>query len=116
MNGDDMLFYDGDKLLLTAEEKDTEDGVLIILKGSMRSDVVYQIQDEVDCYSSANMKVTMDWKDVTYASSSALRGLLDSQKNIDSLRKGDLTLRNIPAPILRDMKEIGLTALLYIES
>ncbi len=115
MQGDSMLFYEGDELILTVEEADQDDGVLIKLKGSLKSEVTHHIQDELDAFTTVGVKVTIDFKEVTFASASVLHALLNAQQLIDFFRKGEIVLRNIPDSVYQEMDTSGITELLMIE-
>jgi len=115
MDGDNMLFYDKGELILTVEETETENGILIALKGQLKSDTAHHIQDELDAFTVAGVKVTLDFKEVTFAAPSVLNALLNSQQRIDFFRRGEILLRNIPDAVYREMDETGITELLMIE-
>ena len=115
MDGDSMLFYEGNTLVLAVVETDLDGGILMALQGELRSEVAHHIQDELDAFTTVGVKVTVDFKNVTFVSASALNALLISQQLIDSLRQGQIVLRNIPDATYRRMDEIGLTELLMIE-
>lgn len=115
INGDSMLFYDGDALILTVDELDFNGGILMTLKGQLRSDTAHFIQNELDAFTTVGMKVWLDFKDVTFAAPSFLGALLNAQQLVDFFRKGEIILKNIPDPVYREMDETGLTELLMIE-
>lgn len=117
INGDSMLFYDGDTLTLTVEELDYNGGILMALKGQLRSDTAHFIQNELDAFTTTanGVKVWLDFKEVTFAAPSFIGSLLNSQQLIDFLRKGEIVLRNIPDSIYQEMDETGITELLMIE-
>lgn len=115
MQGDTMLFYEEEKLILTVEETEAEGGILMKLKGNLRSDTAHHIQDELDAFVTVGVKVIMDMKEVSFVSPSFLKGILDSQVLIDFFCKGELILRNVPAGTFRELKETGIADLLMIE-
>ena len=115
IQGDCMLFYDGDALILTVKETDTENGVLMQFSGSLRSDTAYHIQDELDAFTSIAGPVTLDLAEVTFLAPSVLAALLESQQLIDYFRQGRILLRNIPDSVYREMDETGISELLMIE-
>lgn len=110
-----MLFYEGNTLVLAVVETDLDGGILMALQGELRSELAHHIQDALDAFTTVGVKVTVDFKNVTFVSASALNALLISQQLIDSLRQGQIVLRNIPDATYRKMDEIGLTELLMIE-
>lgn len=116
MQGDNMLFYDGEKLILTVEETDMEGGgVLMTLKGSLTSETAHHIQDELEAFATVGEKVAVDFKDVTFITSSVLMGFLKAQQTVDAFRKGEMLLKNVPDFVYRQMEEIGIAELLVIE-
>lgn len=115
MQGDSMLFYDGDSLILTIVEEEIDNGILMTFKGNLRSDTAHHIQDELDAFTTVGIKVTIDFKDVSFISASTLLAMLNAQQLIDFFRKGEIVLRNIPDSVYKEMDETGITELLMIE-
>lgn len=115
IDGDCMTFYDGDALILTVEELDCSDGVLMTLKGQLRSDIAHFIQNELDAFTSIGVRVWLDFKEVTFVAPSFLAALLNAQQLVDFFRKGEITIKNIPNAIYQEMDETGITELLMIE-
>ena len=115
MQGDSMLFYEGDTLVLTVEETDLDDGVLMKLIGALKSEATHHIQDELDAFTTVGVKVIIDFKDVTFVSASVLYALLNAQQLVDYFRKGEIILRNISDSIYQEMDSTGITELLMIE-
>ncbi len=112
---DTMLFYDGEKLVLSAEELETDGGILIKLKGELRSEAAHHIQDELDAFTTVGVRVNLDFGEVSFISPSVLNALLNSQQLIDHFRRGEIVLKNIPDAVYREMDETGITELLMIE-
>ncbi|MBQ6999494.1 MAG: hypothetical protein IJN67_00435 [Oscillospiraceae bacterium] len=112
---DAMLFYEGDHLILTVNETEVDGGILMSLKGDLKSETAYHIQDELDAFTTVGMKVTIDFKEVVFAAPSVLNALLNSQQLIDFFRKGEIVLKNIPGTIYQEMDDTGITELLMIE-
>ena len=115
VSGDSIFFYDKDQLFLTIEETDVDNGILMVLKGELRSDTAHHIQDELDAFTTIGKRVTIDFHDVVYISASILNALLNSQQLIDYLRQGEIILTKIPDSIYQEMDLIGITELLLIE-
>ena len=115
MEGDSMLFYENGSLILTVEETETENGILMALKGQLKSETAHHIQDELDAFTVVGVKVVLDFQDVTFASAAVLNALLDVQQRIDQFRQGEMVLRNVSDSIYRDMDETGIAELLMIE-
>lgn len=115
IEADSMLFYDGDTLVLTVEETDLDGGVLLTMKGEIRSDTTHHIQDELEAFISVGLKVTIDFTDATFIAPSVLNALLNVQQLADFFRKGEIVLRHLPDEIYRKMDANGITELLMIE-
>ncbi len=115
MKDNSMLFYEGEDLILTVEETETDDGILMALKGSLRSEAAHHIQDELDAFTTVGEKVIIDFKEVTSIAPSVLNALLNAQQLIDFLRQGEIVLKNIPESVYQEMDETGITELLMIE-
>lgn len=116
INGDSIFFYDKNQLFLTIEETDTDNGILMALKGELRSDIAHHIQDELDAFTTIGIRTTIDFNDVVYITASILNALLNSQQLVDYLRQGEIILTNIPDSIYQEMDDIGITELLLIEN
>lgn len=110
-----MFFYDDDTLVLTVDEPDCDGGILMVLKGQLRSDTAHFIQNELDAFTTGGIKVWLDFKEVTFAAPSFIKSLLDAQQLVDFFRKGQIVLRNIPDFLYDEMDESGITELLMIE-
>lgn len=110
-----MVFQDGDVLILTVDEVDFQGGILMVLKGQLRSDTAHFIQNELDAFITVGLKVWMDFKEVTFVAPSFLSALLNSQQLVDFFHKGEIVLRNIPDAIYQEMDETGITELLIME-
>ena len=115
IDGDTTTYYQGDRLILTMEEPEKDGRVFMILKGELTMLVAPQVLDELDDFSSAGVPVTMDLKEVTYCSATALNLLVGSQSLIDSFQRGDLILTNVPDPIYEMMDSHNIADLFYIE-
>lgn len=110
-----MYFYDGDTSILTVDEVDHSGGVLMVMKGQLRSDTAHFIQNELDAFTTVGVKVWLDFKDVTFVAPSFLAALLNAQQLVDFFRKGEVVLKNIPDAIYQEMDRTGITELLMIE-
>ena len=59
--------------------------------------------------------MVLDFEKVSYLSSACTQGLLAVQQQIDRTGKGDLVIRGLPEPIMRELVSTGITELLMIE-
>ena len=115
IQGNDMYFYKDNDLILTVEEPTIDGKEYMILKGELVNETVSHIQDELDAFSSAHIPITVDFKGVTYCSSIFIDALVNSQAFIDSIRCGELTLKNIPKDVYDLMDLHNVTDIFYIE-
>lgn len=115
LQGDTMLFYEGEKLILSVDEVESEGCICMVLKGNLVSDSAHHIQDELNAFTSVGVKVVMDFKEVTFVSPSVMYVLLESQTLIDFFRKGEIVLRNISDEVYQMLYAHGITDLLMIE-
>ena len=116
IQGDSILFYKDDALILTIDETEDNDRVILSLKGDLLSDAAHPLQDELDAFTTVGTKLILDFKDVAYAAPSIFVALLNVQQLIDFFRHGEILLKNIPADLYHEMDEIGITELLMIEN
>lgn len=115
IDGDTMNFYDGDTLVLTVDEVDFNGGIMMAMKGQLRSDTAHFIQNELDAFTTVGVKVWLDFKEVTFVAPSFLGALLNAQQLVDFFRKGEVVLKNIPGSVYQEMDKTGITELLMIE-
>jgi len=115
VEGEHIVFTDGAAHVLTMTEKETEEGVLISLKGSLRSDVAHDFQDELIAMTTVGANVILEFQDVTYVAPSVQHSLLIVQQKMDAMGMGSLTLRKMPAEIYREFEKSGEADLLMIE-
>lgn len=115
MDGDTMLFYKDDKMVLSVEETDQDGGILMKLRGELISECAQPIQDELEALISVRLKVVVDFSEVEYVSAASMNAMLDSQYLVDHFRWGGLTLRGLPDEVYQMMERYGLTELLMIE-
>lgn len=110
-----MLFYDADIPVLTVEECNTDQGILLRCAGELRSDAAHPLQDEIEAYATVSVNVILDLQQVTFLSFSVIYALLSCQNRIDSLQKGELRIQNVPEPIYREFDRANVTEMLLIE-
>lgn len=115
VEGENIIFTEGASHVLTMTEKETDEGVLITLKGSLRSDVTHDFLDELIAMTTVGADVYLDFKDVTYVAPSVQHSLLIIQQKMDSMGMGTLTLREMPDEIYREFERSGEADLLMIE-
>lgn len=115
VEGNSIIFTDGEAHVLTIAEQETETGILMTLSGQLRSDTAHDIQDELVALTTVGADVVVDFKEVTYISPTVQNCLLIVQQKMDSMGKGTLLLRGMPAEIYREFEKSGEAELLMIE-
>lgn len=112
---DTIMFYDGATQFLTIKESDTENGILLTLVGELRGEVSHDLLDELVSFVTVGVKVVVDCEKVTYIAPSNEQVFLDTQHKIDDMKKGDLTIRNLPPNIYQEFHKNGTPEVLKIE-
>lgn len=115
IEGNAIVFKNGSAPVLTIEESETENGVLMVLKGELRSDVAHELADELTALATVGINIVVDFAEVTYITSTILDVFLTVQQLMDSMNKGTLALRKLPDDIYREFEKTGTSELLMIE-
>ena len=122
MDGDTMLFYKDDKMVLSVEETDQDGGILMKLRGELLSECAQPIQDELEALISVGLKVVIDFAGVEYVSAASMNAMLDSQHLADFFRRGELILRGLPDEVYQTIpvsrlrsKEFSSVVLKYMK-
>lgn len=115
LEGNAIIFSSGSNPVLTIEEEETEQGILMKLNGELRSDVAHELSDELTALATVGVNIVVDFSGVTYITSTILDVFLSVQQAMDTMRRGNLMLRSLPAGILREFERTGTSELLMIE-
>lgn len=110
-----IYLTEGTNVILKMKETKEDDHVNVILEGSLKSDFVYDFQDEMITLILLGLHLKLDFAKVTYLSPTCTSALLRIQQKIDSIGKGSLILSKMPAVILEELESIGFSELLMIE-
>ena len=102
-------------LSFTEEMKPEEKLVTLAVAGSLRSDVRYDLRDELMLCVAMQLEIRLDLEKLEKISNSSMSVLLEIQQSIDQLGCGSLTLVKVPKDVYRSLDSIGLTDLLMIE-
>lgn len=106
---------DGDEVIVTVKESMEGNVVLVQVNGSLRSDTEHPFQDELIALSTVGKDIVVDCRDLRYMANACQIALLTVQQRMDSMKKGSLTLRNLPPEIYADFEKTNLHELLMIE-
>lgn len=101
--------------ILTIREDPKESSVTVTLAGSLRSDVVCYMQDELDAFLSLGLAVIVDMDGLDYVSVTAQQAFLQSQQRIDRSGKGSMTLRLSNDALYAEFEQNGSSELLIFE-
>ena len=101
--------------VLLVSEKISDRSVAIRLEGSARGDTFSYLKDELMALASADADVTIDCTGLKYFSNSCIKAFIEAQQFMDNIRRGTMTLQNMPADIMSELTASGLAASLMIE-
>lgn len=114
-NDNTISLYDGPNLIFQMTEAEKDGAVELVLSGSLRSDAVHDLQDELAALAGMGMDLVLDFSKVTYLSSACQQALLVIQQQMDRTGKGSLTICKLPGAILKELESTGISELLMIE-
>lgn len=116
LEGNSIIFRNGSVTVLTIEEKETDNGIVMTLNGELRSDVAHELIDELTALATVGVRILVDFSGVTYITSTILDVFLSVQQLMDSMGKGSLVLCKMPAAIYQEFENTGTAELLLIEN
>lgn len=112
---DQLILYYGDEKVLTMTEYQEDQTVRVVLDGSLKSETVFDLQDELTALTILGMDIRLNMEKVTYLSSACVRAMLIVQQKMDTLGKGTLTLEKVPCSIYKELESTGASELFMIE-
>ena len=117
MEGDTLCLMDGETVVLSIQETQEEDSrsVTVTVVGDLKNDTVHDFGDELLALAGFGLDIRLSLEAVSYVSNSAMRVMLDAQKQLDKLGRGSLTLQKVSPTVLQAMESTGITELLMIE-
>lgn len=115
VQGEELSLFQGEEKVLSIRETQQGNAFTIQLEGSLKSDTVHELQDELGSMSVLGLDLRVDMEKVKYMSSACADVFLKLQLDMDSRGKGSLTLLHVPAEILRELSSTGMAELLMIE-
>lgn len=101
--------------LLTIREEPGEAGVLVFLAGTLRNDVIFYLQDELESLLSLGLSITVDFSEVRYVSAAAQQVFLSAQHRIERTGKGKQRFIHMPEDVYLAFERTGASELLNIE-
>ncbi len=115
IEGDAIVFYDGDTTVLTVCEKEADGVVTVEMKGEVRGDTVHEVQDELIALATVGVHIVVELSAVTYIAPTAQHIFLRTQQKIDAIRNGSLVLTGLSDAIYREFEKTGISELLMIK-
>lgn len=115
IQGNTIRFYSGDQCILTIEEEETQEGILLKMKGALVMDTGNAIHDELKAIVLIGDKAIVDFGEATSVSSEVLKNLLHIQEFTARRGKGRLILRNVSDSLYGQLEEMKIAELLMIE-
>ena len=115
IEGDSIVFYDGNTAVLSICEKELDNLVTLQMKGELRSEITNEVQDELVALATVGVNIAVDLSDITYIAPTAQRIFLRAQQKIDSIGKGSLILNGLSETIYSEFEKTGISELLVIK-
>ena len=112
---DTIIFSEGANVFFSVEEKETDQGIQLVLSGEMRSNVAHDILDEMIALTTVGANILVDFGKVTYISPTAQHVFLRVQQKMDEMGKGMLTMAGLSDEIFQEFERTGASELLMIE-
>lgn len=106
---------DGRTVVLTVKETVNDRQVIMELSGKLLSETELPFRDELTALATVGADIILDCAGLEGISNACQLALLSTQQQMDTLKKGTLTLRNVPPAIYKDFEHINFHELLMIE-
>lgn len=115
IENDAIVFIDGSTNFLTIQEEETEEAILLMIDGELRSDIAHDLLDELIALTTVGANIKVDFEKASYITPTIQHVFLRVQQKMDRLGKGTLTLRKLPQAIYQEFEATGTSELLMIE-
>lgn len=100
------------KVIFSMEELFENEVFTIKLSGEMKNEVVYEFEDELVTALLVCKNVELDFENVSYVASMALKTLLSVQQMIDERNNVKMSIIGISDNVLKEFKKAGFMNLL----
>ena len=107
---------ENNSVILSIAEEMTEGKMKITLAGQVKNEVAHEFEDEVMAALSVCPNLIVDFSDVTYIASFALKSLLSVQQMIDEIEDSSMVLVHVSREVMSIFKESGFSEILMIEN
>ena len=115
IQGDVLLLVDGDREVLKLEECCEDGRATVKLTGSMSSDTVYELQDELRGFAVLGLELSLDLSGVEYICPSCQELLLALQNTMETRGMKNLVLTKLSRYVQEEFERTGLSQMLMIE-
>lgn len=117
MNNNVLEICDEDANVILAIAEELVDSKLkITLSGEIKNEVAHEFEDEVMAALSVCPNLIIDFSQVTYIASFALKSLLSVQQMIDEIDNSSMVLIHVSKEVMSIFKESGFSEILMIEN
>lgn len=116
INNNVLEIYDETGRVLFSSSEEWIDGTFYFtLKGKMRNDAAYDFEDELMAALSVCSRIVLNFKEVTYIASTAMRSLLSVQQIMDERENSRLLIKGVSDEVMKIFDTYGFTSMLEIE-
>jgi len=117
MNNGVLEICGADSEVVFSLEEKLVDGVLNIkLYGEIKNEVAFEFEDEIMAALMACNQIELDFENVSYIASMALKSLLSAQQMIDGMDGARMVLRQVPESVMKTFRDAGFLDILEIET
>lgn len=112
---DVICLVDGNREVLKMEEHYEDGSVTVKITGSMSSDTVYELQDELRSFAVMGLDLALDLSGVDYICPSCQELLLALQNTMENRSNKNLSLIKLNQYLRDEFERTGLSQMLLIE-
>lgn len=117
MNNHVLEICDEDSnVVLSIAEELFERTMKITLSGKITNEVAHDFEDEIMAAFSVCKNIKLDFSEVTYIASLALKSLLSVQQMMDEMVDSSMVLTNVSSEVMTILKDSGFSEILAIEN
>lgn len=102
---------DGNEQILSIQEIILKDKIIYVISGELRNNVAHDFEDEIIAGLTACDNIEIDFSQVTYIASFAMKALLDVQQIFDKQENGRLIIKNVSPKIMEEFETMGFDSL-----
>lgn len=106
---------ENNEVILSFTEQFIEGEINISISGKITNEVAHDFEDEVMAAFTVCKNIVLDFSNVTYIASFALKALLSIQQMIDEDEKSRMILTNVSEEVMGILKESGFSEILNIQ-